>query len=205
MSNAETQLAALNRIPLTEGADLYALPVGRYYIPSTAICATLLNRPTTNTSTGIIDVEIGGVAGQKIMYYKQCAKEGASYYQAVYYGESWGAWHEINVFDSGWLDLPLNGNVLAFNDEQKPRYRRIGKEVFITGVIKNVTANESLVATLPVNYRPSKKIIVAIPSTGMKFSRISVHTDGKIYYEQSNDNSVLATHWHSLACVFNVA
>lgn len=201
----KAQVASLSRITLTEGADILALAVGHYTIPSTAVCATLINRPPTNTATADIDVVPGGASGQKMIYYRPCAKEGASYWQAAYYEGSWGQWNEINVFDSGWLDLPLNGNTLAFNEEQKPRYRRIGKEVFISGVIKNVSANETLIATLPVNYRPSKKIIIAIPSTGMKFSRISVHTNGAIYYEQSNDNTVAASHWHSLACSFVVA
>ena len=205
MTSVQTSLSALSRVDLTEGADILALDVGHYTIPSTAVCATLINRPPTNTATADIDVVPGGASGQKMIYYRPCAKEGASYWQAAYYEGSWGQWHEINVFDSGWIDLPLNGNTLAFNEEQKPRYRRIGKEVFITGVVKNVSANETLIATLPVNYRPSKKIIIAIPSTGMKFSRISIHTNGAVYYEQSNDNSVMASHWHSLACSFVVA
>ena len=201
----KTQMSALSRVALAEGTDILALDVGHYTIPTTSICATLVNRPTTNTSTADIDVVPGGADGQKMIYYRPCAKEGASYWQAAYYADSWGPWHEINVFDSGWFDLPLSANAIAFNEEQKPRYRRIGKEVFLTGVIKGVSANETLVATLPVNYRPSKKIIIAIPSTGTKFSRISVHTNGNIYYEQSNDNTANATHWHSIACSFVVA
>ena len=202
----QTAVAAMQTTALTEGADLDALTVGRYYIPNTTIAAGLINKPAAaNTATAFIEVVEGGNAGQLMQYYRPCAKEGASYFQRSYYGGSWGAWNEINNFDSGWLDLPLAGDVIAFNDEQKPRYRRIGKEVFISGVVKNISAFNTVISTLPANYRPSKKIIIAVPSTATKFSRISIQTSGVITYEQSSDDIVGAGNWHSLACSFNVA
>lgn len=202
----QTQVAGMGAKALESGADLNALGVGKYYIPNTVTAASLLNKPANaNTATGYVEVVEGGNSGQLMQYYRPCAKEGASYWQRSYYESSWGAWHEINVFDSGWLDLTLSGNVIAFNEEQKPRYRRIGKEVFISGVVKNISANETLIATLPVNYRPSKKVIVAEPSTGTKFSRVSINTNGAMYFEQSSDNIIAAGNWVSIACNYNVA
>ena len=189
---------------LTENTDLHNLPVGNYIIPSATVCATLLNRPTTNTSTAFIKVVEGGGAGQKMMYYIPCAKEGASYWQKAYYLESWGDWHDVDVFDSGWIDMALTGDVIAYNEEQKPRYRRIGKEVFITGVVKNITASNTVIATLPANYRPSKKIIYAAPSTGERFDRISILTNGVITFEQNDESTAAATYWHSIAVNYNV-
>lgn len=205
ITNMQPIVAGMQITALTEGTDLYTLGVGRYYIPSTAIAASLLNKPpTANAATAFIEVVESGNSGQKMMYYKPCAKEGASYFQCAYYESSWGTWHDVNNFDSGWLDLTLLNSVIAFNDEQKPRYRRIGKEVFISGVVKNISANETLIATLPANYRPSKKIIVAVPSTATKFSRISIHTNGNIYYEQSSDNIIAVGNWTSIACNFAI-
>lgn len=77
--------------------------------------------------------------------------------------------------------------------------------VFLSGVVKNISAFETTIATLPVNYRPSKKVIIAEPSTGVKFSRISIQTTGVINFEQTSDNAVAASNWHSIACCFNVA
>lgn len=191
-------------IELTANTDLNTLGVGKYVIPSTSVSATLVNKPIANTATAYIIVLEGGSAGQLIMYYIPCAKEGASYYQRAYYESSWGTWKDVNLFDSGWIDLPLSGDVIPFNEEQKPRYRRIGKEVFITGVVKNIGAFNTVIATLPVNYRPSKKIIIAVPSTSTKFSRISVQTNGVMTYEQSNDDIVGTGNWHSIACNYNV-
>ena len=204
MTTVESQIAALQIQSLAANTDLNTLGVGRYIVPNTVAAASLVNKPDT-AGTAFINVVSAGSSGQLVQYYFPCVKEDASYYQRCYHSESWGDWNEINLFDSGWLDLTLSGNVIAFNDEQKPRYRRIGKEVFITGVVKNISANETLIGTLPVNYRPSKKIIVAVPSTGTKFSRISVHTNGNIYFEQSSDNAIAVSNWVSVACNFNVA
>lgn len=206
IANLSVALGQLNTgaTELTADTDLDTLGEGTYVIPSTSVSATLLNKPTTNTATGHIIVLKGGSAGQLIMYYIPCAKEGASYYQRAYYESSWGTWKEVNVFDSGWIDLPLSSEVVAFNEEQKPRYRRIGKEVFISGVVKNISAFNTVIATLPVNYRPSKKVIFAVPSTATKFSRISIQTNGVMTYEQSNDDIVGTGNWHSVACNYNV-
>lgn len=189
---------------LANGADLNTLGVGKYFVPNTVVAASLINKPAA-AGTAFVMVVPAGNSGQLMQYYFPCAKEGASYYQRSFYAESWGDWHEINVFDSGWIDLPLTGSVIAFNDEQKPRYRRIGKEVFISGVVKNISANETIIATLPVNYRPCKKVIVAVPSTGTKFSRISITTGGVMTFEQSSDNTIAAGNWVSVACSYNVA
>ncbi len=203
MVQAQQQIAALQPNVLAENTDLNTLGVGKYIIPSTVVCATLLNKPTTSNATGFITVEQGGVMGQLVMQYVPCAAP-ASYYQRAYFSNTWNAWNEVNLFDSGWADLALDNGVVAFNDEQKPRYRRVGKEVFITGVVKNISANETNIATLPANYRPSKKIIIAVPSTGARFSRVSVLTTGAINYEQISDGAPIASQWHSIACSFNV-
>ena len=204
VANLKAQIETMKVKVLEANDDLHALDLGNYVVPNTTVSATLLNKPTTNTSTAFISVVEGGTSGQKMMYYYPCAKEGGSYYQCAYYQESYGPWHEINVFDSGWLDLTLQNSVIAFNDEQKPQYRRMGKMILLRGVIKNVSAFETVVATLPVNYRPVKRIIFAIPSTGTKFSRISINPDGRIVYEQSSDNVVGTSNWHSVACSFTV-
>lgn len=206
VATLKTQLSGMSVQALESGADLNALGVGKYFIPNTAVSTSLLNKPANaNTATAYIEVVEGGNSGQLMQYYRPCAKEGASYWQRSYYAEAWGDWNEINVFDSGWIDLTLSGNVIPFNDEQKPRYRRIGKEVFISGVVKNIAANETLIATIPVNYRPSKKVILAVPSTGTKFSRISINTNGAMYFEQTSDNTIAAGNWVSVSCNYNVA
>lgn len=191
-------------IALTEGADLHELAIGDYYIPSATICATLLNKPTTGNSTAFVKVVPAGSEGQKMMYYYICSKDGASYYQAAYYTSGWGAWHEINVYDSGWQDLTLATGITPYSDAQKPRYRRIGKEVILCGVLKGVSGSDVTVATLPSNCRPTKKHIIPIACVGQMIGKISVETNGNVILNRTTVEPVIVENWHSIACSFCV-
>lgn len=198
------QMSTLIPVALTEGADIHALPVGRYYVPSAAVSATLLNKPTTISYTAYIDVIPGGEDGQKTVIYKPCRKGDASYYHESYYSESWGGWDFVNLIDSGWIDLPLATGILAYNEEQKPRCRRIGNEVFLSGVMKGVTASDTVVATLPEGYRPIKRVILPIACVGQMFGKISIDTNGSITFNRSTVEPVVDINWHSIACSFSI-
>ena len=193
-----------NAITLTEGADLHALLPGRYYIPNATVSATILNKPTTSTHTAFVEVREGGDSGQITVLYTPCKKTDASFYHCAFYSGEWGAWNHVNLIDSGWIDLPLATGVTAYSDTQKPRYRRIGKEVFLSGVCKGLTNNDSLIGTLPSGYRPSKKVIFAIGSVGQIISRISVETNGNVNYNRSTIEPIIAENYHSIACSFCV-
>lgn len=106
--------------------------------------------------------------------------------------------------DTGWVDLPLSEGILAYNDEQTPRCRKIGNIVFLSGVFKGVVANNTPVGTLPEGFRPSKKIMFAVPSVAQCMSRISITTNGVITHERATNEPLVATNWHSIACTFNV-
>ena len=201
----QEQVTALGApIALTENTDLDTLEPGNYYIPNSTICATLLNKPVTANSTAVVEVTQGGADGQKMMYYRICSKDGASYYQRAYYTSAWGSWHEINVYDSGWIDLTLASGITAYSDAQKPRYRRIGKEVILCGVFKGFTATDTTIATLPANFCPAKKCILPIACVGQMIGKISVETNGNIVLNRTTVEPVIAENWHSIACSFCV-
>lgn len=201
----QSQIAALGApIALAENTDLNTLGVGNYYIPTSTICGTILNKPVTSNSTAFVEVTPGGADGQKMMYYRICSKDGASYYQRAYYSSGWGSWHEINVYDSGWVDLPMASGITAYSDAQKPRCRRIGKEVMVCGVFKGAVGTDVTIATLPVNFRPAKKHILPIASVGQMIGKISVETDGSIVLNRTTVEPIIAENWHSIACSFCV-
>lgn len=206
MTAAQAAITALQTattvIAITEGTDLFTLGVGRYYIPTSEICATLLNKPVTNNWTAYVDVIEGGAAGQKIITYRPCSKEFATYYQNAYYSGSYGDWKEVNLYYSDWVELTLNSGLTAYNDEQKPRYKKVGKTVFISGVLKGLTANDTAIATLPSGFRPSKRVILPIASVGQMISKITITTDGVITYNRSTIEPLEAVNWHSIACCF---
>lgn len=205
VSGLQSDITALNPQILAENTDLNALGVGSYIIPNASVCATLQNKPTNSNSTGFIKVISGGNEGQKNMYYIPCAKDIPDYYHRAYYQSSWGGWNAINLTDSGWLDLTLINGAIAYNEVQKPRYRKIGKDVFLSGVFKGVIQSNTDIAVLPSGFRPSKKIIVAIASGGQIISRMSIDTNGTIAYNRSTIEPVTSENYHSIACSFCVS
>lgn len=113
---------------------------------------------------------------------------------------------ELNdkLADSGWIDLPLSDGITAYNDEQKPRYRKIGNIVYLSGVFKGVTANNTVVGTLPEGFRPNKKIMFTVPSVAQCMSRISITSTGVITHERATNEPLAAANWHSIACNFTI-
>lgn len=200
----QTAVAALNVTTLTEGADLHELADGDYFIPNATVSATILNKPTTSTHTARVRVLTMGDSGQKTIYYIPCSKTNNCYYVQAYYSGGWGDWLTTALTDSGWIDLPLTTGITAYSDAQKPRYRKIGNEVFLSGVYKGVEGENVTIATLPSGYRPTKKIIVACASVGQIFSKLSIETNGEIIYNRASIEPIAAVNWHSIACSFTV-
>lgn len=58
--------------------------------------------------------------------------------------------------DSGWINLTLNTG-WTMNDyaAEVPQYRKIGKTVYLRGLVNATAAASSIIATLPAGYRPS--------------------------------------------------
>lgn len=198
----QQQVTSLSPQVLVENVDLNTLGVGRYIIPSTAVSATLLNKPITNTWTGFIDVIPAGSDGQLIMRYCPVSKDFESYYQRAYYSGSWGNWKTVSLKHIDWTDLPLAAGITAYSEAQKPRYMRNNKTVFLSGVVKGLTTHDSLIGTLPSGFRPAKKVIFPIASVGQIISKLSVETDGRIVYNRSSMEPIVAENYHSIACCF---
>lgn len=94
--------------------------------------------------------------------------------------------HDVNAqaSDTGWINLPLASGISAYSSAQMPRYRKIGKFVIVTGAVKGITKDKTIVGTLPVGFRPSK--VVSFPQNTSQFSgmpyfaRWQVQTDGEL-------------------------
>lgn len=86
---------------------------------------------------------------------------------------------EISNFmnDSGWVQLSLENGATAYNSGSVPALRCIGTRVYIRGAIKGVTALNTAVCTLPVEYRPEQDHIyttAAYDSSGVLNDEITV-------------------------------
>lgn len=93
--------------------------------------------------------------------------------------------NQLTQEDSGWIALPLADGVLAYNDSLTPKYRKIGNEVFLNGVVKNITAANTILGTLPEGFRPPRQQYfiggsATISSGEATFYNCQVNSDGNI-------------------------
>lgn len=62
------------------------------------------------------------------------------------------------LYDSGWKYLTLQNGATIFNENNKPRYRKIGNIVYLDGLFSSPATSVTsplTIATLPSGYRPS--------------------------------------------------
>lgn len=113
------------------------------------------------------------------------------------------------VNDSGWIDLPLVGDVQEYNTELKPKYRKIGNEVFLSGVVKNITAANTILATLPEGFRPVRQSYFVAGSSTISsgeatFFNCQVNADGNIRITTHSTATYNANYYLRLSTSFSV-
>lgn len=93
-SHAETPNSP---IFLQSGQDFNdILEPGFYCIPSTAVSATLLNKPWASTATGGLYVTVEGESMGKLQIAHRLAKGEGEIYERSYYQSAWGPWCRIH-------------------------------------------------------------------------------------------------------------
>ena len=112
----------------------------------------------------------------------------------------------IGDTDDAWTDVTLNSQFANYgSDHPVAGYRKaLGGLVFLKGLVKAVTAigNGQIMFTLPVGYRPAKRIILvgdcSYVGGGYRThaQRIDVGTDGNVAL--FNPNSTASGQWYSL-------
>ena len=66
-----------------------------------------------------------------------------------------------NLADTGWIQMQLTSSFKNYSDQSKQEYRRIGKEVYLRGVMSPAatipgSVNEVTITTLPEGFRPTR-------------------------------------------------
>lgn len=72
--------------------------------------------------------------------------------------------------DTDWVTLALENNAEAYLPSYAPAFRRIGKQVYLRGAIKNFSAQNTTIATLPVGCRPGTRHIYTTCSVQGNFA-----------------------------------
>lgn len=102
--------------------------------------------------------------------------------------------------DSGWIVLPLAGDVQAYSDDLTPKYRKIGKEVFLTGVVKNITQANTVLAQLPTGFRPIRQTYFIAGSSTLSngvasFYNCQINADGNVRITTHSSATYNANHY----------
>jgi len=105
--------------------------------------------------------------------------------------------------DSGWKDLTLKDGISVGSVLRKAQYRKVGKVVYIRGDVSGVTKAGTMLASLPVGYRPSQQAYSINSCAGTRNCRVYCNTDGTLALEWVNDGSYNLT-WYCINMVFMV-
>ncbi len=105
--------------------------------------------------------------------------------------------------DSGWQTLTLGSGVTEYNQANCPvRCRKIGKQVYVEGLISNTVALNVTIATIPDGFRPSKNQIVVTPvskKTTGRYATLIFFTTGEIKIDAiSTSESLVSSDYVSL-------
>lgn len=102
----------------------------------------------------------------------------------------WSGWRTyISDAPPAWTTLPLSGVVQAYSTGYTPRYTKIGNTVYIEGAVKNISAINTVVSTLPTGYRPGMTASFSLPTSGKAHARWAVGTTGVIQLENTTDTT----------------
>ena len=174
----------------------FALPIGQdlndctepgfYFIQSTAVAETILNKPKTGTATAFIEVLKGGNAGQKIQRFYILDKVGQFIWQRTFYEGAWGAWQMVGGGTQTVQFTPAGG--VNISRASVSRQGDIVSAFFRININYAVSAGETfVVGTLPAEVAPNNGVAtLGIHGTNALIV-VWVEADGKVKIRPGSD------------------
>ena len=106
--------------------------------------------------------------------------------------------------DSGWITATLSSPFTNFSADASftpVEYRKIGDIVNIQGLMDaNSASNGSTIFTLPVGYRPKKRLIFTVENGNTVTARVDIFSDGIVQAHNMANNGT----WLNLSMTFMV-
>ena len=125
-------------------------------------------------------------------------------------GEEWGEWLMLH-YDSGWKNLTLANGISVYNADRPVQFRRINNVIYLRGGIKGVKGNNTLIGTLPSNYRPQyahyfvQNMSYFKATAAANIARFQINTEGEIIMQYNDDvEDKTADQWYNLETSFLV-
>ncbi|MBE6088167.1 MAG: hypothetical protein E7206_09035 [Clostridium beijerinckii] len=89
--------------------------------------------------------------------------------------------------DTAWMGLPLLNGVTNYTIYTL-RYRRIGKLIQIQGFVTNIGVINTIIATLPVGFRPSQSLVFVGAKNGYNTIMFSIEQNGNVIFWGATNN-----------------
>lgn len=105
--------------------------------------------------------------------------------------------------DSNFQNLSLASGITVGSVTQQAKYKKTGGIVSVVGDISGVTKRNTVVATLPVGYRPAYQMYFLGACSGQKFCRWIIPTNGNITLEWVSDGKYDLS-WYGLDFSFPI-
>ena len=189
------------------------LDAGYYVVGSTAVSATVLNKPPmTNTETALVEVIAMGDGMQKLQRYSVCDKDDQYVWQRLYYSTTWGMWMLV-AGCSGWKNLTIDSAFNAYTENTLPKYRVNGNLVTVMGAVSPKTAYTSsatkvtAASGIPEGLRPDTPLAFVCQGSGMNRWTCGIETNGTVTvsrYGITENASVPTTAWLIFNCTYSI-
>jgi hypothetical protein len=213
LKDLHTHWSRSKQISENENLNDYTEP-GMYYCPGNAIATTLSNCPVSSAFALLVEKNNAYDSGvkQTLTVYNNAVTYMRTFYynNDTLYTSGWGSIYE----ETGWINITFPSGFAHYSDGRKAQYRRIGKEVFMRGAIKNTSAftpssdTSSVIGTIGnATCRPSEAIERVEQGSLMNRFALKIATDGKLYinrYGTTSSGQVPANAWLNIECSFLV-
>lgn len=98
------------------------------------------------------------------------------------------------MFDTGWIQMQLTSSFKNYSDQSKQEYRRIGKEVYLRGVMSPAatipgSVNEVTITTLPEGFRPTRSEGQLCQGSMKNTWYLTVNPDGVVAFSRYGTTS----------------
>lgn len=189
------------------------LDAGYYVVGSTAVSATVLNKPPmTSTETALVEVIAMGDGLQKLQRYSVCDKDDQYVWQRLYYTSAWGAWMLV-AGCSGWKNLTIDSAFNAYSENTPPKYKVSGSVVTVMGAVSPKAAFTSsatkvtMASGIPEGLRPDTPLSFVCQGSGLNRWTCGIETNGTVTvsrYGITDNVSVPTTAWLIFNCTYSI-
>jgi parallel beta-helix repeat protein len=156
------------------------------YITQSSKNGRIFNNKVKKNTTGVGNVNLFGISVTTTCQSIQTFNNNVEGKSGAIFNGSTGGFDGFIDYASTWTNLTLQNGVTAYSGNDL-KYCKIGNVVYIRAAFSNITANNTIVATLPAGYRPLSGISVIMPISSVSnvsySARWTISSNGNITIE----------------------